>query len=637
MGMQNQFKQRLQRGMTRWEISLLPGGMAIALVVLLRWLGALQGLEWTVFDRFLRSRPAEGMDRRILIVGINEKDIQQLGTYPVPDRELAIAIRQLQQWKPAVIGLDVFRDQPVPIGATELNQVFQTQRNVIGIEKRLGVSSAVVVSAPIVLPREQIGFVDAALDGDGALRRSLLYTEDGQGQVYPSLSILLAESYLEQQGLKIEQGIHDPDSLRLGGVELPRLQGRTGGYHHLDLEGLVSLINFRSGHRPFRVVSLQDLKSGKVSPEWVRNAVVLVGIMSPAVRDYVNSQAIESENPALVYGVEAQAHAVSQLISAGENGRPFIQVWAWPWEYLWIVAWGGMGIVLGWVVRSPGKWLLGVGVGVGLIAGLGYGLILVAWWIPVVPPLLVFLINGAGLTAFYRYDQGYRSRLQERQSIIDETFNAIHNGPLQTLSMLRRNSKDDRLSPEELLGQLENLDQSIRGIYESMLREGLNLEASVYVSDRLRLNAGEPLHEVLQQVYGDVLGRDLPYFSGIKVKVVNFEPLDERSLSVELKRGLCRFLEEALCNVGKHAIGVTRLEVRCGSIDGQMVIKIVDNGQGVLTEREGMGTQQAQKLAKRLRGRFDRSVRFPFQEAAPTAKGVSCELSWTVRRGWRNG
>ena len=625
MGMQNQLKQRLRRGMTRWEISFLPGGMAIVFLMLLRWFGALQGLEWIVFDRFLRSRPAESMDRRILIVGINEQDIQQLGTYPVPDRELATVIRQLQKWKPTVIGLDLFRDQPVPIGATDLNQVFKTQKNVIGIEKRLGmITDAVVVSAPIALPREQVGFVDSALDPDGALRRSLLLTQDAQGTVHSSLSLVLAESYLSQKGIEIQPGVRDPDSIRFGLVELLKIQGRMGGYSHLDSNGLVSLINFRSGRRPFRVVSLGDLKSGRVSPEWVRDAVVLVGIMSPSVRDYVNSQAIDSENPALIYGVEAQAHAVSQLISAGENGRSFIQVWDWPWEYLWIVGWGGVGIVLGWVVRSPWKWLLGVGVGVGIIVGLGYSLILFAWWIPVVPTLLVFLINGAGLTAFYRYDQGLRSRLQERQSIIDETFNAIHNGPLQSLSMLRRNSKDNRLTQEELLRQLENLDLSIRNIYESMLREGLNLEASAYVSDRLRLNLGEPLHEVLQQVYGDVLGRDLPYFAGVKVKVVNFEALDEKSLTVEVKRGICRFLEEAMCNVGKHAIGVTKLEVRCGQVEGRQVVRVVDNGTGVLTEREGMGTQQARKLAKRLRGRFERSVR--------STKGVMCELSWKGRR-----
>lgn len=619
-------KQRIQRGSTHWQVSLLPGTVAIVGILLLRWFGALQGLEWMALDRLLRSRPAERMDQRILIVGINEQDIQRLGTYPIPDRELALLIRQLKRSQPAVIGLDIFRDKPIPLQATELNQIFQTQKNVFGIEKRMVQSGEVPVLPPPALPKEQVGFVDALLDGDGGLRRSLLFTEDQPGNISPALSFLLAESYLKLRGIQIDQGIHDPTSLRFGSVELPRIQGRMGGYSHLARGGIASLMNVRSGPHPFRIVSMQDVRSGKVPPEWVRNAVVLVGIRSPSVRDYVNSQAIESPNPALIFGVEMQAHAVSQLISAGEEGRPFIQVWAVGWEYVWIGAWGVIGMLLGWVLRSPGKWFLGVIVGVGMIGMIGYGAILLAWWIPVVPTLAVFLINGAGLTAFYRYDQGLRSRLEDRQSVIDETFNAIHNGPLQVLSMLRRSSKENELHPNELLEKLEDLDQSIRGIYESMMREGLQVEASVYVSDRLRITLEEPLHEVLQQVYGDVLGRSLPCFATVKVKVVNFEPLDERSLSVELKRGICRFLEEALCNVGKHAIGVTRLEVRCGQVDGQQLVRVVDNGLGQVSDREGMGTQQARKLAKRLRGRFDRSMRSP--------KGIICDLSWTAQKHW---
>ena len=603
-------------------ISLLPGGLAIAFILGLRWVGALQGLELAVFDRFLRWQPAEKMDDRILIVGINERDIQQLGTYPVPDRELATLIQTLQRSKPTVIGLDIFRDRPVPIGVKELDRIFQTQKNVIGIEKRIANMGEVGVNPPPTLPRDQIGFVDAAFDGDGALRRSLLYTGDGQGNVIPSLSIVLAESYLMQKGIEIQEGIHDRDSIRLGSVELPRLQGRVGGYRQVESGGLVGLIRWRSGRQPFRVVSLADVKSGKASSDLIKNKIVLIGITSPSVRDFVTSQAIESVNPALIYGVEAQAHAVSQLISAGEDGRSFIRVWSVPGEYLWVVLWGLLGIALGWVVRSPGKWFLGIGLGVGAIGGIAYGAMVLAWWIPVVPPLLVFLINGAGLTAFYRYDQSLRSRLQARQFVIDETFNAIHNGPLQVLAMLRRSSKDDRLTREELLVQLESLDQSIRGIYDSMLREGV--QEAIYVSEDLRVNLREPLHEVFQQVYGDVLTRDLPCFVSLRLKVVDFELLDETLLTVELKRGLCRFLEEALCNVGKHAIGVTRLEVRCGQVDGRQVLRVADNGMGELMGSEGMGTQQARKLAKRLRGKFLRS---------PNAKkGVVCELIWSEKR-----
>jgi CHASE2 domain-containing sensor protein/two-component sensor histidine kinase len=609
-------QQKLQGGLVRWQVSLLPGVLVISGVILLRSLGLFQGLEWGLFDRYLRWRPAEPMDERILIVGINEQDIQQLKTYPVSDAELAGLIDRLQSFQPVAIGVDIFRNNPVEPGSTRLNQVFRTQNNVIGIEKVVVQSGEVAVPAAQALPKEQVGFADAPLDKDGALRRSLLFTEDAAGELHTSLSMLLAESYLGSRNILIQDGQKDPGSIRFGAIELPRFsQGKTG---------IVSLLNFRSGPRPFRVISLGDVKAGNFQPDWVKGKIVLIGIMSPAVRDYVNSQAIHSFNPALIYGVEAQAHGVSQLISAGVDQRPFIQVWSEPWTYLWIALWGGGGILLGWVVRSPFKWLGLLALGVGSLVLLGYGAILMAWWIPIMPSLVVFLINGAGLTAFYRYDQGLRARLQDRQLVIDEAFNAIHNGPLQVLSSLQRRSKTEPLTATDLLGQLEILDQSIRKIYDSMRLEALSPSSSTYISETLQVDLEEPLHEVLQQVYTDVLSRNLPCFQGLKIKVINFEPLDERSLNPELKLGLCRFLEEALSNVGKHATEATKLEISCAQSAGQNRLRVVDNGHGLLADHEGMGTRQAKQLAKRLRGAFERSNVSP--------RGILCQISWKSHR-----
>ncbi|MFM2432637.1 MAG: hypothetical protein RLZZ511_3851, partial [Cyanobacteriota bacterium] len=334
--MPNELRQRLKRGMNRWEISLLPGVATIGVVVALRWFGALQGLELAMFDRLLRWRPTEPMDERILIVGINEQDIQQMQSYPISDGQLADTINALQQSKPAVIGIDIFRDQAVPPGASQLKQLLRRQDNVIGVEKIVLAAGQSPVKPPPDLPPERIGFVDAALDQDGALRRSLLYTLGDADEVRTSLSMVLAERYLVSRGISIQAGVRDPESIRIGKVEVPRLTERFGGYNQPDQGGLVGLINFRSGDRPFRVVSLADVAARRVKPEWIQDKVVLIGVTAASVRDYVNSQAVQSSTLALLYGVEAQAHAISQLISAGEDGRPLIRAWSDPWEYLWI-------------------------------------------------------------------------------------------------------------------------------------------------------------------------------------------------------------------------------------------------------------------------------------------------------------
>ena len=99
-------------------------------------------------------------------------------------------------------------------------------------------------------------------------------------------------------------------------------------------------------------------------------------------------------------------------------------------------------------------------------------------------------------------------------------------------------------------------------------------------------------------------------------------------MTVEQKRSLCRFLEEALINVGKYAEGVTRLKVICLQKDNQNIIRVEDNGIGLDSNAKnlGGGTKQANDLAKQLRGEFKRYSREP--------KGTVCELSWSANKGW---
>jgi CHASE2 domain-containing sensor protein len=627
-------RQRVRLGLINWRTGILPGSIVIGLVILARFAGGLQAWEWMALDAYLRYRPAEAMDEQVLIVGINESDLAQLKTYPIPDTELADLIQSIQQHEPAVIGIDLFRDQPVPPGNEKLSQIFKTQSNVMVIERLALNSQESLVKPPPTLPGEQVGFANAALDRDGMLRRSLLFTEDAQGIVKESFSSLLASIYLESKAIQASPGVRDPQSIRLGKAEIPRFQANTGGYAQAASGGLVTLINYRSGAQPFRVVSLAEIKAKKFQPDWIKGKIVLVGMMAESSKDYVTVHAIESANPALVYGVTVQAHAISQLIQAAQVGRPLIQAWADGWEYLWIMVWGGAGISLGWVVRSPLKLVLVLlGSSLGLL-GMGYGLLLVGWWIPVMPPLLVLLINGAGLTAFYRYDQALRLQVRERQSVIDETFHAIHNGPLQTLSRLQSQSNDGALDQVSIKLGLQELDRDVREIYESMRRDLTGMEDSWDFGSGLRLNLQEPMHEVLRQVYEYVLGQNWPHLQSIRIKLTDFKPIEERFLDVRLKRELCRFLEEAVTNVGKHGVGATRLEVCCGVKDGLNLVRVSDNGKGQLGEREGMGTQQAKRLAKRLRGEFERWSPTDRRSSKGAPQGIVCQLSWKPQRGW---
>ena len=245
----------------------------IAIFLALRMLGFLQALEWNVLDFALRKRPAEATDDKVTIINITEADIQQSLSYPIADRSLAELLNRLQTYEPRVIGLDIFRDFPVGAGYDELASVFADSDNIIGIQK----ITSPTVSPPRALPPEQVGFVDAPLDQDGFLRRNLLGALDEQGDYQFSFTIRLAERYLADEGITLENGRRDPSTMRFGDAEIPRFRANTGGYVGADDGGNQTLINFRAGSAPFAKLTYSELISGQVDPALLTDRVVVVG------------------------------------------------------------------------------------------------------------------------------------------------------------------------------------------------------------------------------------------------------------------------------------------------------------------------------------------------------------------------
>ncbi|MEG4034935.1 CHASE2 domain-containing protein [Microcoleus sp. S36b_A4] len=644
-------KQAVKAGVTTWGRGALPGLMVIVAVMMARLSGALQFWELVAFDRFLRLRPPESMDERIVIVGITEEDIQRARTYPIPDRDIAHLLKRLQAYQPSAIGLDLVRDIPVEPGNAELASVFRSSKNVIGVEIALPDRSGFTVAPPPALPPKQVGFADFVLDADGYQRRSLLGTNNDRQEYRFSFALRLAELYLATRGIKLGNGIRDREAMRFGSIEFTRVQSNCGGYVGADAGGNQILLNVRSGTMPFRVLSLEQIKGGQVDANWIRGKIVLIGMMSFSAKDLASSGAIAGINPGQIYGVEMQAHETSQMISAVLDRRPLLQVWGEGWETLWIAVWGLLGMSLGRFLRSPWKILIGILVATISPIALCYWFILLGWWVPIVPVLLVLVLNGAGLTAalFYRHEQELRLRLEERQFAIEQTFNAIHSGPLQTLVGILRTAQE-QATPPLFLPELQRLNQELRAVYGSVQRDAIADEPHLRMGSAIELALQAPLHELLYKVYSNTLEQELPHLKTIKFKIVQFDPLNTSHLRLEHKRALCRFLEEALCNVGKHAIEATRLTVICTQEGDRQVIRVADNGRGkpsqsetlslaqIEREREttedpnpklqpsGLGTQLAKNLAKQLGGAFRR---YPNQP-----KGTVCELTWPAKRRW---
>ena len=87
-----------------WVVAILVALAVTAIVLGLRGMRLLEPTELAVYDRFLRIR-APGLeaapDPRIVVVTISERDIQEQGTWPLPDGVLA---QTLDAWSPSARG-----------------------------------------------------------------------------------------------------------------------------------------------------------------------------------------------------------------------------------------------------------------------------------------------------------------------------------------------------------------------------------------------------------------------------------------------------------------------------------------------------------------------------------------------------
>lgn len=635
------FKKTIRQHVKFWREVALPGLSVVGLVMLVRSMGWLQSQEWLAFDRLLRLRPAEAVDTRIVIVGINEDDINYVESFPIPDSQLAKLIDILQTYRPRVIGFNIFKDQNRNIERTKLGSAFRESPNLIGVEVALNQSETFNVKPPPELPLERVGFTDLIVDADGKLRRSILASKTYNGELKYSLPLRLAQAYLHEEGIVFQHGSRSYDPIQFGSIKLPRFLPNWGGYVRADANGNQVILNFRSHRQPFRTLSLRDVLTHEFNPNWIRDHVVIIGMTAASVKDNFITSAVKgtlytdalgiqnsSNQYQWIYGVEIHAHATSQILSTVLDRRPLLRVWSEIWEYLWILSWGLLGIILGLILQSPWKTFLSLGVASFVLVGICYIFLVLGWWIPSVPTLLALV--GAGLTTSF-FDRDLRALLEQRSLTLKRSFEAIHNGPLQTLAVMLRNRGEEEVSTEELRSQLQELNQELRSIPDSLSQEMLSHDDSLCLEGNVVLDLQTPIAELLYQVYDITLRRPFPGFTTILSFIPpNFEPLEDSYFSTAKKRCLCLFLQEALCNVGKHAKDATRLDVICTRESLWCCLKIIDNGAEVISQSNDTsdrgGTKQAHEIARQLRGKFRRFSHSP--------QGTVCELTWPVAIAW---
>lgn len=290
------------------------GLLAAILVIVLTYLGLfanlLQRLEYWALDYRFRLASKNIDASEIVIIAINDKSIQELGTWPWPRSYHARLIDFLNRAEARVIGLDMIFSTSTVEQDHQLAEAIKNAQNVITVAHPMipaqisfprNIMTVGHIQSPIAKVAEVargIGHIAVVYDDDGIVRRApaLLRTKD---KTLLAFGIEVALAYRDEEYGSI--GI-DKDSLRVNSIKIP-----------LDSKGNM-LINYIGGPYSFPEIPYHSVIQGEVPSDFFKDKIVLVGVTASGLSDF---WATPFMHQGRMSGAELHANVVHTIINKG--------------------------------------------------------------------------------------------------------------------------------------------------------------------------------------------------------------------------------------------------------------------------------------------------------------------------------
>ena len=321
------------------------------------WQAPLQNWEERLASRTWALANQDARERRVVVVDIDEKSTQALGSWPWPRERVASLLTGLDAYGVNLKVVDVLFEgsqdqaqdqklaQALKSGApTVISQLFalspEAQTRSSESQIRSGTlsgpsfpcandSSSLVASgfmAPDALlagASAGVGHITPVVDPDGSIRRvpALVCFE---GQAYPALAVAaLSAATGAKPALQTREGngtaavfgsvfsAKSAQILDVGGLQLP-----------LDQHGQLR-VSYQMPRAGYVSVSAVDVLQGKVPPSLLKGAWALVGSTA-----FGGGDAVPTPQGGAVGGVEVHAHILSAALDAR---TPYVPAWAPLW------------------------------------------------------------------------------------------------------------------------------------------------------------------------------------------------------------------------------------------------------------------------------------------------------------------
>jgi adenylate cyclase len=305
-------------------------------------------LEYSVYDRLLRSLPARPPSNRIVIIDVDERSLASVGQWPWRRDVIGQLVERLREFGAAVVALDIVFAEPdrfegkgvtpdaalatslrggrVALGyAMTFDGAHHASRTCVhhpvglavvqppdaqGADPFFQATGAVCNLETLSDAAARSGFLNAAPDADGILRRVPMLVEY-DGNIYPSLS-LAAVSMLTGGR---------PSALRVANVNKATLlitAAPGGDDRTVALDGKSNmLLRYRGGKRTFPYFSAGDVLAGRANPQAFADKIVFVGTTALGTREVVATPL-----DTLFAGVEIHATAADNLLQGDFLSRP---------------------------------------------------------------------------------------------------------------------------------------------------------------------------------------------------------------------------------------------------------------------------------------------------------------------------
>jgi adenylate cyclase len=365
-------------------------------------IGWLQSLEFWFYDKMLLRQPKAASSEPLVLVEMTEQDIQNPDLdYPIYDNKLADLLNILAADEPAAIGLDIWRDIPVPksgVYTKQLNEALLSHSNVVAIFTLDGTKPPAILASRL----DQLGFNDNFVVDrrvDKRVRRTSLYADTGLGVTYDSLAFRLALMYLEKRGIRPAPVPDDPDAMQLGKGRLRPLKTNDGAYVGADTDKCEILLDFKCPDN-FTRFSVTDTLARKIPHGALRDKIVLIGMTAATVKDTVPTPMSFDHR-----GLVLQAMTVHQLLRTALEGTKQLRFWNDWVEAAWALLWCLVGGAIGYWIRSPVRFTLSLTASIVALWLIGQSAFSAGWWIPIVWPALTCLPAAALLTSYISYEE----------------------------------------------------------------------------------------------------------------------------------------------------------------------------------------------------------------------------------------